>query len=683
MSVADLKRYPLLITPQRGESLPGFLHRLATANGLASVGWIRQDLELRPPRVEWSDEHFARFSIYSGQPIDALRALHCPMSPGSNLIHFMGHLVDKRMLHRGAMRYCPVCLSEHGYHQLIWSLRFVTHCPLHGCRILERCSQCHTPFAWRRVRFMECRCGAPLPVYAAAVPGEQLPSERLQAVRALYEKCGISHGGEPVLPALPPDFATLDLEDFCSLIWFVGCTRDEFSSYGSRVGPMLNPPADMHVTLQHGYELLVQWPAGIHSWMRRVHDAHSLDASDFGGSGFKALLQKLRNLRRPRIAAFIKDAAVSYAIERGASLRDAPSLFVPSGGSRYAGFVTLSGAAEIIGCTPATAKAIALKEGWIQDTIGSGGWIKFVPEKVVRDYARKLRPELGLDEVRRRLRLDHPTLRALIAAGILGERRRLPRYKSGAREWSIVNDDVDALMNRISSSIQVRRAQQGSRAVTLKSILIRKNRHKLGFTDFISGVLRQELIPVGPKRSMRGLGDLSFDEIEAVRFCVRQSATTRQFLTASEAGLLLSLPTRQIRAAILIGILPFKQVRAGRKERLVSMDDLTELGRLYVSTTELARRYRCTVQTIRAVLQSQGIHPVREGMGKEVECCFYLRQRLVGLNLPSLIKRHRAKRRKKTVSAVTKLGSVQSPSLRSKLGSALSPGGHSLKQLPA
>jgi hypothetical protein len=42
-------------------------------------------------------------------------------------------------------RYCPTCLREHGYYQLVWRFHTLPGCPHHHCYLLDQCGQCGIP----------------------------------------------------------------------------------------------------------------------------------------------------------------------------------------------------------------------------------------------------------------------------------------------------------------------------------------------------------------------------------------------------------------------------------------------------------------------------------------------------------------------------------------------------------
>lgn len=635
LSVAGLKRYPLLVAPERGESLPGFLHRLARENGFARAGWLRQDVGLHTTQTDWADEHFQRMSICSGQSVDALRRMDCPASSNSELVHFKGHLVDIRMLDRMTMRYCPMCLANDGYHRSVWFLRFITVCPTHGCEIIERCATCGKRLNWNRRRFLECQCGAPLtsrstpPEAGAGVPC-------LHGARALYEKCGEPHGRELALACLPSQFASLDLESFCSLLWFTGSTRNDFATYRSRCGPMKQPTDDMHVTLEHGYQILSEWPQSFHRWLDRVRAAPAPGWTKGLNKQFGLLERKLRNLRRPQVLEIIQDAVLSYAVANGIYVHDRQSLLVPAGSTRHTRMISIKEAARILGCAAGTATKIAIDQGWLDAKMRNKGGLKAVSETLVREYRESNQPELGLDTVRDLLNVRHETLEELLEAGIIGRRRAGARHQSRAQGWSVTEADVEEFKARISACVCHTKTPEGSRLITLKTIAGRYYLHRLGYVDFIQAVLRGELIPRGRDEKINGPAGLLFDEVEAIRFYSQHRDARARCLTPAQAGRLISMPEHHVRAAVSLGLLPSENMSGGRRACLVSVEDAERFSRTYVSTVDLAEQHQCSDVVVRTFLSGMGIQPAGSKPGQQVGCSFYERRLLDDLNLEVL-----------------------------------------------
>lgn len=58
-------------------------------------------------------------------------------------------------------RHCPRCAAETGIHYAALDLPFVTVCPIHGCRLTDRCPLCNHPLTWFRLgRGYVCKCGS-------------------------------------------------------------------------------------------------------------------------------------------------------------------------------------------------------------------------------------------------------------------------------------------------------------------------------------------------------------------------------------------------------------------------------------------------------------------------------------------------------------------------------------------
>lgn len=631
MNIQYLKRYPRLVIPGVGESLPGFLHRLAEENGWARAAWARQDIGLHANQTDWHDVHLNRLAIRSGQSEEVLRDMDCPAQPRSDVVRFKGHPIDKRMLDRMAMRYCPVCLTDHGYHQSIWFLRFVTICPIHKCPIVDRCHACKQPLGWDRKRFLECDCGAPL-VSPNSAPEFCVPGQPLYAIRSLYEKCGVPHDGEPVLGALPTRAADLDLENLCSLLWFVGSTRDDFATYRSRCGQMQQPTEDMHAVVEHGYRVLSEWPKSFHTWLDHVRAAPEAGWTKGLNKQFKLLERKLRNLRRPQVLSFIQDAVLTYAAENGIYVRDSQSLLVPPGSGRQTGMISIKEAACILECAPDTARNIAIGEGWLDPRMRNKGGAKAVPEHLVYKYKEDNPRELGLDVARELLNVRHETLEELLEAGLIGRRRSGQRYQAGAHNWRITEADIEDFKARLSASIRPGPVPSGSRHITLKTIAGRHYLHRLGYVDFIAAVLRGELIPRGRDKKVPGPAGLLFEETEAIRFYASHGSARARCLTPAQVGRLIAMPEHHVRAAIMLGLLPSEQLHEGQRSILVSVGDAERFSRDYVSTVQLAELHGCTAQALRAAMQARGITPVGESQGAQPGCSFYERQMVDGLD---------------------------------------------------
>ena len=153
--------WPLRLQPYADELLSSWVVRLSRAYGMeacrfgASVGrysafWSRDiDKGLDDHLLQVLIDHTATpparvlkttVSGYRGFPIQEL--YHNGLSAWLLSIGLRG---GRR--HRPWLQYCPYCLQDDDdpYFRCHWRLAFVTVCPQHDCRLLDRCAACAAP----------------------------------------------------------------------------------------------------------------------------------------------------------------------------------------------------------------------------------------------------------------------------------------------------------------------------------------------------------------------------------------------------------------------------------------------------------------------------------------------------------------------------------------------------------
>lgn len=158
----------LLIRPKPipGESLSGYIVRLAKANGYPSTYWITQldGLQL-DPRLP-TDRVISILHRLCGYPKRMLwnMTLHrfsTILNPSTRNGRQLDHVAVQRYVHhkgRGT-RFCVACAAAGEPWRLVWQLRLVTTCLVHGLMLRETCPSCRRPLDaytwWTRA----CRCG--------------------------------------------------------------------------------------------------------------------------------------------------------------------------------------------------------------------------------------------------------------------------------------------------------------------------------------------------------------------------------------------------------------------------------------------------------------------------------------------------------------------------------------------
>jgi len=141
-----------LFQPRPDESPLGYYRRLAAANAL----WSWKDLALMvgvtPSR-----------SGLLGTPDHVAEALGIEASWTRQLAQQEQRLRALRSLHRSrGDAVCTHCLVEDMYLRAHWEHAYMTACPRHRVRLVDRCSSCGEHLQVHRERIDHCRCGMPI-----------------------------------------------------------------------------------------------------------------------------------------------------------------------------------------------------------------------------------------------------------------------------------------------------------------------------------------------------------------------------------------------------------------------------------------------------------------------------------------------------------------------------------------
>lgn len=223
-----VSRLPQILPPRRGESVHGFVRRLAEINGitlsaimkLAAIGRIRPVSD---------DQVWQNLADAAGTTVDAfarMRRLPAAVLTAPGAVTFMGHALRPSHLVRDDMRVCPECIRTGGTLREVWSVSQITCCPQHGCQLVDTCDACD-----RRLNFHHagaedpwaCVCDREL----ADLPVLPVSELALAAARLLYPIVGrtevtgyISLAKAPDL--IPVPFDTLNLNDLLAAMDLIG-----------------------------------------------------------------------------------------------------------------------------------------------------------------------------------------------------------------------------------------------------------------------------------------------------------------------------------------------------------------------------------------------------------------------------------------------------------------------------
>lgn len=130
------------------ESLSSYVYRIAASNGCS----VTQDfLSAFSSNMRNCDNNI--FSLKSIQAITVSSSQTLQRIKNMSLYSYQQRNMEKGLLLKNGIKYCPECLKEGKYHRYHWCFHPVTICLKHHCYLLDECSGCKRKIRMRS--FME------------------------------------------------------------------------------------------------------------------------------------------------------------------------------------------------------------------------------------------------------------------------------------------------------------------------------------------------------------------------------------------------------------------------------------------------------------------------------------------------------------------------------------------------
>ena len=165
--------------PKDGVSFTGYLLRVAQLNAIDSIGILKL-LNVGYSKLQKSNAH--QLDVMPERIFDL--ELMCemlnletsqiyPMTFRSAVEKFFNSIesveeypfVIYGMTDAKNRRFCPMCLHEQGFYKLMWQVKEISVCDVHGIELTSTCPSCSTkqPFLSSHLALLRCAtCGAPL-----------------------------------------------------------------------------------------------------------------------------------------------------------------------------------------------------------------------------------------------------------------------------------------------------------------------------------------------------------------------------------------------------------------------------------------------------------------------------------------------------------------------------------------
>jgi len=156
-----MNKLSVRVPPHGGESLPGFLLRLAKVNGLTHARQLLNTCEIRNvpswPRLGNKSTGKLMFSLAEvlSLPVETMCSVF-------NTDHNLSlHDPERYIRNTDNKRFqcCPGCMQEAGYHKAHWNNLFSTFCHRHKRALIDSCPACERSFKWEYFQLEGCQCG--------------------------------------------------------------------------------------------------------------------------------------------------------------------------------------------------------------------------------------------------------------------------------------------------------------------------------------------------------------------------------------------------------------------------------------------------------------------------------------------------------------------------------------------
>jgi len=257
-------RLPFRLDPMLVESVRGYLCRLAQTYG-AGVNALGELLGLKQLMGLERDDYAKRIAYALRLEAHEWRHL-CYKQTGADGQYgptsFFGQPIGGDRLNYGCPRVCPECLRESAVLWGVWDLALVGVCPIHRCRLVDRCPACERTLRWQRPSMVECYCRFDLRTITAepAEPGA------VAITAIIYRASGFRFDGCETASRIfkyPLELLELQLDPLLRVIAYLGSIQEKSKVYmhHSRFASRSDVAA---LAASAASALLANWPCSFH-----------------------------------------------------------------------------------------------------------------------------------------------------------------------------------------------------------------------------------------------------------------------------------------------------------------------------------------------------------------------------------------------------------------------------------
>ncbi len=571
------------VKPYRDESLLGYLHRTATANGLSGVFVT----DLFKSAVCSSTSTNGILGTMSSRWQGIAREIGTPSTRPMPLWNLRRR------------RFCSKCLAEAPYWRATWDLSLATACPKHRILLRDVCEHCGQPFDWTQHLALTCpACGAnirDMPTRCSVNADELWLSAELKRVleerkagRALH----IEH---------------LALEDFHELVFRLGACATRTTT----AKPLKIADSGSLVTAspicKEGAAMLRDWPQGFLRAIQRIRvERESVRGWKLGealGPLYDEIFEKLPDAR----FQFLRDALEKFLLEnwqaplalrhrRIGEAAVAMHRWLPIREAASRLRIESAIVARVIGTGEVAGQAHSYESGRVAHVVDLAS---------LEAVANELRSAISLCDAARRLGLSKERATKLIDAGFLRAWGGAPR---AGETWFIGTSELERLLAVGATAPLVTDESRGH--VCFADLLKYTVREEESFKTLLRACIDGTIEVVGVTNADRKLCRWLFERHSVIALLNRSSRADRKLLTVVEVAKRLAIKQEMAYALTRHGAIKSRIVKIkGRLTSLVHPGDLDAFQRRYILGSELAKLLGCNPKSLIDLLLRHGIPP--------------------------------------------------------------------------
>lgn len=279
-------------TPEQGESLVGYLHRLGDCNGL----WNGEVVKLFK---ELTDEQLHEWLSENNRPVSWRQ-----MSTEIRVPRFS----HQNVWSLGKVKYCPICLASGFYWRELWDLTLYTTCTAHMVELLYNCPECKSK-STQSILLTKCCGNCGIPTLKEYVQPTDIDGPKFWISAELEKR--LTHRSENNSSGID----SLNLEQFHFLAIRIGVralSRKYFMNM--TVASMASKNALPDLATAAG-KVLMGWPQSFHDLLTGLRE---LRASKFNcslGSAFGRIYNDVYLTLTDRCYDFIRAEFEKYVVQ--------------------------------------------------------------------------------------------------------------------------------------------------------------------------------------------------------------------------------------------------------------------------------------------------------------------------------------------------------------------------------